>query len=202
MVLGQTRRVTLACSSPCFMCGPRPLIPHFGFSRLGSPWLGDLFWMGLCQVIVLLVPALQKVWRKGLWSRQVLVFCVRLRWTALRIFLHIFLTYTNYIHLVEGHFHGCSLPQQVWLKRSRKHVQDRNKGSHPQSMLLGLRGGPGRHPRPGEDRLPSPFSGVHSGGQEPVLHRSSTVIFWARDWKPRADPQCGGCPAGVIPAGE
>lgn len=112
--------------------------------------------------------------------------------------LTFFLTYTNYIHPVIGCFHRCFLPQQVCLKRSRKCVQDRNKGSHLQPMSPGLGGGPGRHPGPAEDRLPSPFSRVCSSRQESVLHHSSIVILWARGWKLRADPWCGGCPAGVI----
>lgn len=150
-----------------------------------------LFWIEPCQLIVPLVPVLQKVWRKGLWSRQTQVFCIRLHQTVL-----IFLCYTNCIQPVVGCFHGCSLPQQDWLKRSRKHAQERNKGSDLQPMPPSLRGGPGRHPGPGEYRLPSPFSGVHSGGQEPVLHHSNTVVLWTRTGNPELIPSAEGSQPG------
>lgn len=198
MGLGQTRHVTLACSSPCFMCGPRPLIPCFGFSRLGSPCLGEPLWMGPCQVIFPLVPALQEVWRNGLWSRQVQVFCVRPHWSGLRN-AHFFKQHKLYSS-GGGVFPQMLSPTASLVKE--KCAQDRNKGSHKQLMPMGLRGGPGRHPGPVEDKLPGVFSGVHPDGQDPVLHCGSAVILWAWGWEPRADPRYRGCPAGAMPAAE
>lgn len=196
MGLGHTRHVTLACSSPYFVCGPRPLIPHFGFSSLGSPWLGEPLWMGPCQVIVPLVPALQKVWRNRLWSRQAQVFYVRPHWTGLNNLAHFFKQQKLYS---SG---GRVFPQMLsptasWVEE--KCAQDKNKGSQIQLMPLGLRGGPGRHLVLLRTSCPVFSSESIWMGRNQT---SIAVIFWERGWEPRADPWCRGCPDGAMPAAE
>lgn len=148
MRLGQIRQATLTCFSPCFTCGPRALIPCFGFILDWGLGLLQLdiypFWIGPCQVNC----STRSRPPEGLEKRTL----VKASPGILSGLLSQRVTFSNLhkIYSFDGReFPICPLPQQVWLKRGRKCAQDEDKSFHPQPMLPGLRD----HPGPGDDQL-------------------------------------------------